>query len=154
MASASLEGAVRGLGVRAAREIDDAIEIHTGIGSIAAVSPDATTLATLGRGGGVRLWSPRRMGVATTLDAPSGQIGDVAFAPRGAAVVSGDNGGRIRFWNARTGAALGPALAAGDTGASGVAVSADGSTLLAALGDGSVRPWRLPARTSLELRLT
>ncbi len=68
---------------------------------------------------------------------------DIAFSPDGRVLASGGHDGRVRIWEAATGAEL-MAFAGHEDRVFGVAFSPDGSVVASSGNDGTVRLWEIP----------
>ncbi len=77
-----------------------------------AISPDGTSVAAAGIGGSVALIDRKARTIAQTLADPGSPVWSVAFLPDSATLLTGGADGKVRRWNARTGAAVGPSQAA------------------------------------------
>lgn len=71
-----------------------------------AVSPDGKTLASCGRDGVVRLWSPEKGSKQRELTGHGEDVFAVAFHPDGKTLVSGDLKGVVKQWDLATGRVL------------------------------------------------
>ncbi len=78
-------------------------EAHNGWIRRLAVSPDGKLLASCGRDGVVRLWSPENGHKVRELTDHKEDVFSLAFHPEGKVLVSGDLKGAIRCWDVTTG---------------------------------------------------
>ncbi|MCC8977372.1 c-type cytochrome [Bradyrhizobium acaciae] len=76
-----------------------------------AVSPDGTSVAAAGIGGSVALIDRKARTIAQTLADSGSPVWAVAFLPDSATLLTGGADGKIRRWNARTGAVIGASQA-------------------------------------------
>ncbi|WP_461354407.1 c-type cytochrome [Bradyrhizobium sp. USDA 4454] len=76
-----------------------------------AVSSDGTSVAAAGIGGSVALIDREARTIAQTLADSGSPVWAVAFLPDSATLLTGGADGKIRRWNARTGAAVGTSQA-------------------------------------------
>ncbi|OKO91950.1 hypothetical protein AC629_01220 [Bradyrhizobium sp. NAS80.1] len=76
------------------------------------ISPDGTSVATAGIGGGVAIIDRKARTIARTLVDPGSPAWSVAFLPDNAALLTGGADGKIRRWNALTGEPKGSSLQA------------------------------------------
>jgi cytochrome c len=77
-----------------------------------AVSPDGTSVAATGIGGNVAVIDRKARNITQTLAASGSPVWSVAFLPDNATLLTGGADGKIRRWNARTGASVGSSQAA------------------------------------------
>jgi cytochrome c len=77
-----------------------------------AISPDGTLIAAAGVGGVVAVIDRTTRSVARTLANPGSFVWSVAILPDNTTLLTGGADGKIRRWNARTGAPVGLALQA------------------------------------------
>ncbi|OKO84344.1 c-type cytochrome [Bradyrhizobium sp. AS23.2] len=76
------------------------------------ISPDGTSVAAAGIGGGVAIIDRKARSIARTLVDPGSPVWAVAFLPDSAALLTGGADGKIRRWNALTGEPKGSSLQA------------------------------------------
>jgi WD40 repeat protein/serine/threonine protein kinase len=111
---------------------------HKGAVSVAAVSPDGTTLVSAGEDGAIRLrdWPGGKL--RRTLQDPNWGILRVAFSADGKVLASGNRRGRVVLWDVANGKRR---LVLDDHSAAveGVAFSADGNLLATASHDRTVK---------------
>ncbi len=132
----------------------DRLEGHTAKIADLAVSDDGTRVATAGWDATVRVWDLGRRTEVQRLDHPTA-VNAVAFAPGGTIVYLGDKDGRIGVWRV-TDSALDRHLpvhdnAAHDMAVTDIAVSPDGSRLLSAGIDATVRLWDVDTQSELRV---
>ena len=77
-----------------------------------AISPDGTSVAAAGIGGVVAVIDRKARSIARTLVDPGSPVWSVAFLPDNATLLTGGTDGKIRRWNALTGAPIGSSLQA------------------------------------------
>jgi WD40 repeat protein len=117
-----------------------------------AASPDGLQIASASRDNTVQLWDRESNKVLAILTGHDHPVSSVAFSPDGARLISGSRDGMVRVWDARSGAPLltihghehtsssiKPEHAA--TGVTGVGFTADGTELVSAGEDRTVRFW-------------
>ena len=76
------------------------------------ISPDGTSVAAAGIGGVVTVIDRKARGIARSLVDTGSPVWSVAFLPDNATLLTGGVDGRIRRWNALTGAPIGSSLQA------------------------------------------
>jgi WD40 repeat protein len=149
--------------------LDEAVEVLPGHdGTVTAVgwSSDGRTVATGDAAGGVRIWAGEGMGdsgrTMQRVQAHAGTVWAVAFSPDGDRVASAGADGAVRIHDVRFGGSVAVADAvvnAGDGDASArhrgavydVAFSGDGTRLVTAARDGSVRIWDAASGKQLQV---
>lgn len=108
-----------------------------------AISPDSQVLVSGGLDG-IKVWdlttSPQRP--LYTLVEKDNLINVVAIHPNGYIVASGDDRGKVAFWNLRTGTKISDFSAHTDL-ISGLAFSPDGNTLITGSHDRQIKIWDL-----------
>jgi COMPASS component SWD3 len=108
-----------------------------------AISPDSQVLVSGGLDG-IKVWdlttSPQRP--LYTLVGKDNLINIVAIHPNGYIVASGDDRGKVAFWNLRTGTKISDFSPHTDL-ISGLAFSPDGDTLITASHDRQIKIWNL-----------
>jgi cytochrome c len=77
-----------------------------------AISPDGASVAAAGIGGVVAVIDRKARSIARTLVDPGSPVWSVAFLPDNATLLTGGTDGKIRRWNALTGAPIGSSLQA------------------------------------------
>jgi cytochrome c len=77
-----------------------------------AISPDGTSVAAAGIGGVVAVIDRKARSIARTLVDPGSPVWSVAFLPDNETLLTGGVDGKIRRWNALTGAPIGSSLQA------------------------------------------
>jgi cytochrome c len=77
-----------------------------------AISPDGTSVAAAGIGGGVTVIDRIGRSISRTLVDPGSPVWSVAFLSNNATLLTGGADGKIRRWNARTGEPIGSSLQA------------------------------------------
>jgi cytochrome c len=77
-----------------------------------AISPDGTSVAAAGIGGVVAVIDRKARSIARTLVDPGSPVWSVAFLPDNVTLLTGGVDGKIRRWNALTGASIGSSLQA------------------------------------------
>lgn len=77
-----------------------------------AISPDGTLVAAAGIGGSVAVIDRNARSIVQTLADPGSPVWSVAFLPDNATLLTGGADGKIRRWNAQTGASIGTSQAA------------------------------------------
>jgi WD40 repeat protein len=115
-----------------------------GAGVLAASLDGAMTLWACEAGDVLRLFDDREDD-PDRLDAKRGpEVLAAAFSPDGALIASGSADGRIRLWNAATGART-HVLDAHAAEVNAIAISPDGARMLSAGNDSAIRMWSLPS---------
>ena len=124
-------------------KIEDGSEIRTIDNTVAitsaALSPDGNLLAAGGADGQVRLFNVADGATTATLEAHTGPVADVRFAPDGATLVSAGSDKTLKQWDVAQSRVLFRHTLRGL--AAGVALSAEGA-LVAAASDGAL--YRIP----------
>ncbi|UTP36805.1 eIF2A-related protein [Streptomyces rapamycinicus] len=142
LASASSDGTVRLWDLRTHRTKAVLKASYSALTSVV-FSPDGRILATASEDGATRLWDVTDRRTRAVLRQP-GAVWGVAFSPDGRTVVTGgddDNNGRVRLWNAATGAERARLNPRGRL-VGPVAFSPDGRTLAAGSYREGITLWR------------
>jgi WD40 repeat protein/serine/threonine protein kinase len=96
-------------------------------------------LASTGEGATLRLWETKGWTTARTLTGAAGGLHAAVFSPNGRLLVAAGTGKALPAWDPETGNQLGVYVTGG--GSFGVAMTADGHTLLSTGADGLVTEW-------------
>jgi serine/threonine protein kinase len=136
--SVSLDKTMRLWNIQTGRELH-CFEGHIDQVNCVAYSPDGLHVTSAGRGRIVRLWGVVSGEEIRRFEGHTGSVHGVAFAPGGRQILSGGDT-TIRLWEAATGRLLYCCKADTDEVLC-VAMTGDGSHLLAAGGNGVVRLW-------------
>ncbi|MEU4443406.1 protein kinase [Actinosynnema sp. NPDC050801] len=123
---------------------------HTGEVNSLAFAPDGGLLATTGMDATIRLWDTATWATRKVVTSPEVGLSSVAFTPSGSAVVAGAVGASVYSWDTATGDLL-TQYAAGSVTTFGVAMPADGRTLLSSDSTGVITVWSYQ-RTTLSRR--
>ena len=108
IASAAWDGTVRLWDAATGRQIDKPLPHDKSAIMSVAFSPDSNHLATLAKNDAVHWWDLRTAQRVRKLDVPSGG-GDnlrLAINPKGDLIAAGSRDGRVRIWEAATGASV------------------------------------------------
>jgi RNA polymerase sigma factor (sigma-70 family) len=106
-----------------------------------AFAPDGQKVAA-GSDGGIRVWEAATGKTVLCLDAPSGRILSIAFAPGSKLLAAGSRDGTIRLWNLDAGVPLREFRGHEDK-VFGLAFSPDGQLLASGSTAGTLRLWKV-----------
>ncbi len=129
LATGGADNTVRIWDAETARPLVDLVG-HTGPVTNVAFSPDGRRLATASADTTVRLWNVDTGRLLATLRGHTGSVTAVAFTADGRLATA--SGSAVRFWEARTGRSLGPAIRIGFLSFESAAFSSDGRILATA----------------------
>ena len=149
VATAGYDRVIR-LWERSTAKLIRAIDIHKGAIFDLAFSPDGKVLASASADSTVKLWRVADGERLDTLNQPLGEQTAVIFTPDGQHIVSGGADKRIHLWRfvSREKPELNPLLVARfahESAITGIALSADGKSLISSAEDRSLKVWSLPA---------
>jgi WD40 repeat protein/serine/threonine protein kinase/tetratricopeptide (TPR) repeat protein len=114
---------------------------NSGSVTTAAISPDGQTLATGSSDGAVRLWSAKTGAMLIEPLRQDYTVDIAAFGPEGRTIATAGLYADLQLWDSRTGLAL--STPGYDMYYDGIAVSSDGSTIVALVGN-NARFWKVP----------
>ena len=114
-------------------------------------SPDGTILASVSKGGTVRLWDVDDGRWLVTLRGPTEPVVSVFFSPDGTILASVSKGGTVRLWDVDDGRELATLRGPAEPVVS-VSFSPDGTTLASVSKGGTVRVWDVANRQSKVVR--
>ncbi|MDX1415430.1 MAG: hypothetical protein R3293_14635, partial [Candidatus Promineifilaceae bacterium] len=118
------------------------------------LSPDESRLLTAAWDGTARLWDVATGEELFLLGDHSGPVWGASYHPDGRMVATGAIDSAIILWDAHTGAKLLTLMEGGDEGINHVDFHPDGTRLIAAVGDGTLREFILPLAELVELAHT
>jgi WD40 repeat protein len=105
-------------------------------------SADGQLLVGAGLGKSVVVWDLRHARVLRTIEQPD-LIFAIRMSPDGRSIVTGDDRGNVRFWDARSGRAAGRTIGGQNGSATSVTYDPTGTELMTTSSDGKVRLWDL-----------
>jgi RNA polymerase sigma factor (sigma-70 family) len=126
------------------------IRFEDGFASVLAFSPDGTSLALGGSSGAkafVRLWDVQKQKMMGGTEGGGARVHCLAFSIDGKQLVTGDENGKVRLFDGRTGAGVrdfeghGPLRSGGEQCVTGVGFSPDGKTLVSGSQDKTLKLW-------------